>query len=126
MTITAATHPAGRETDAAVARAMGWTTQHMVAGVQYWLRPNCSVPEPLPDFTSDEYDGWAAMREMVAWLRDKTGDASLFSFPSYCRAICGWPILRAGTIISEATTLPHAVALLVLMVAEAEKEAARE
>lgn len=114
------TLPANRDTDARIARAMGCDVQNGV-----WCgckdgRHNDQygrIYSMLKEYTSDSYDGWAAMRECVEWLRWRG-----FMLEITCD-ITGWRAEADNGKVChriDADDLPHAVGLLVLMVGEAD------
>ena len=100
------TAPAGRETDAAVTRALG--------------RP---IETRHRHYTADTPDGWAAMREEVAWLLARSEGFEVgFCGGEWVATVHFYNAVRRGTLDGSAPTMPLAVARLVLLVSLRESE----
>jgi hypothetical protein len=135
--------PAGRETDAKVARAMGWkwyTFGPKLARAKEvcWLdnpadrlRWGSVIVEAVgderiahdaysrvPTYSADTDEGYAAMREVLAWLNKLGIEVSLDQFADF-----QWIAQCTGTYGEfRAPSLPLAVCRLALAVANAERE----
>lgn len=122
--ITALTYPPSRATDAEVARALGWRDDGTGAP---WYPPGEKAGAFYSPwrYTCDKYEGWAAMREMVAWLAVRGYPPTLSPQEDGWEACHKSWLTRTNPLYAVAPTLPHAVALLVLMARDAEERAAK-
>jgi hypothetical protein len=112
--------PASRETDAAVARAMGKTV--VAYAFDYRIASANGLPlYDLPPYSADTGDGYAAMQEVLAWLGEKRlgmciEETGHMDDGKWCISCCiaGWTV--------AAPSLPLAVCRLAIAVARAERE----
>lgn len=116
----------GRELDAKVAEAMGWTVKHHDDGVGFWCeRPSQSKSGWTEVLQDDAYStDFALLPEMLDWLRENYDFRNAkrvvkLGYGVVCTASV-WNGTRGPGPEAGGATLPEAVARLVVAVAAKE------
>ena len=108
--------PPGRDLDVRAARAMGYTVSMTEAAC-----PVIDDGSDLPRYTEDSRPGYAAMRECVEWLTARGWGFAFHRIGAGIKLRPLPPMGHKGYAMIETKSIPHAVALLVLLVDESER-----